>query len=82
MLFISPTRPTAEYRSLLVHELQHLINFNEHVLVRRGEAEVTWLNEGLSHIEDLVAGQFESGNGSNIADFLRDPEAVSLDQGP
>ena len=80
MLFISPTRPLAEYRSLLVHELQHLINFNEHVLVRRGEAEVTWLNEGLSHLaEDLVASHSESGNGSNIADFLRDPEAVSLE---
>ena len=55
---------------------------NEHVLVRRGEAEVTWLNEGLSHLaEDLVAGHSESGNGSNIADFLRDPEAVSLEPG-
>ncbi len=39
-----------------VHELQHLINFNEKVLLRRGREEAVWLNEGLSHLaEELVS---------------------------
>ena len=80
LLFISPTQPRASYRPLLAHEFQHLINFNEHVLERRGEAEVSWLNEGLSHLaEDYVAGFAASGQADNIAAFLRDPEAVSLE---
>lgn len=80
MLFISPTQPRNSYRPLLVHEFQHLINFNEHVLERRGQPEATWLDEGLSHLaEDLVAGYAESGQGGNIAVFLREPEAVSLE---
>jgi len=39
-----------------VHELQHLINFNEKVLLRRGREEAVWLNEGLSHLaEEMVS---------------------------
>ncbi|HEX9895910.1 MAG TPA: hypothetical protein VGA78_18405, partial [Gemmatimonadales bacterium] len=33
----------------LIHEFQHMISFNQHVLVRGGNVEETWLNEGLSH---------------------------------
>ena len=79
LMFISPTQSLDFYRSLLVHEFQHLINFNEHVLERRGEGEASWLNEGLSHLaEDLVSGYSESGNDDNIAAYLRDPEATGL----
>ena len=43
-----------------LHEMQHLISFNEHVLARGGLAEDTWLNEGLSHIaEELGSRLFE-----------------------
>ena len=43
------------------HELQHLISFNQHVLARGGDAEQTWLNEGLSHIaEELASRLFEA----------------------
>jgi hypothetical protein len=35
-----------------VHEFQHMISYNHHVLVRQGEQEVTWLNEGLSLIAE------------------------------
>ena len=43
-----------------LHELQHLISFNEHVLARGGENEEPWLNEGLSHIaEELGSRLFE-----------------------
>ena len=79
MMFITPTQYIESYRSLLVHEFQHLINFNQHVLVRRGMSEASWLNEGLSHLaEDLVADHEESGNGRNIRAFLSAPEAIGL----
>ena len=80
MMFISPTVRLESYRSLLVHEFQHLINFNQHVLVRRGEGEVSWLNEGLSHLsEDLVAGYAISGQNEIVGAFLEDPSAVGLE---
>jgi hypothetical protein len=41
-----------------VHEFQHMISFNQHVLVRGGPDEDTWLNEGLSHISEEVAARF------------------------
>jgi hypothetical protein len=41
-----------------IHEFQHMISFNQHVLMRDGPAEDTWLNEGLSHFaEELGARQ-------------------------
>jgi hypothetical protein len=44
--------------STFVHEFQHMISFNQHVLVRGGPDEDTWLNEGLSHIAEEVAAIF------------------------
>ena len=59
------------YRGFLAHEFQHLINFNQHVLVRAGAGEVSWLNEGLSHVaEDLVAS---SATAFLARAFLEDP---------
>ncbi len=44
-----------------VHELQHMISFNQHVLARGGDVEDTWLNEGLSHIaEELGSMMYEA----------------------
>ena len=40
-----------------IHELQHMISFNQKVLVRRGREETTWLNEGLSHAAEELAGR-------------------------
>jgi hypothetical protein len=40
-----------------IHELQHMISFNQHVLVRGGSAEDTWLNEGLSHFAEELGGR-------------------------
>jgi hypothetical protein len=80
LMFLSPTQPAQSYRPLLVHEFQHLVNFNQHVLVRGGEGERNWLNEGLSHLaEDLVAGYEDSGQNEIIAAFLADPSAVGLE---
>ena len=62
-MYISPDRKLNSYRSLLAHEFQHLISFNQHVLLRPGgDSEVSWLNEGMSHVtEDLVGDHREGG---------------------
>ena len=42
-----------------VHELQHMISFHQHVLLRSGNMEATWLNEAMSHLaEELGARHF------------------------
>ena len=42
-----------------IHEFQHMISYNQHTIVRPGgQDEVTWLNEGLSHIAEEVAARF------------------------
>jgi len=41
----------------LIHEFQHMINFNQHVLVRGGDPEQTWLNEALSHFAEELGGR-------------------------
>jgi hypothetical protein len=44
-----------------LHEFQHMISFNQHVLVRGGPVEAIWLNEGMSHIaEELGARHFDA----------------------
>ncbi|MBT3602887.1 MAG: choice-of-anchor D domain-containing protein, partial [Candidatus Latescibacteria bacterium] len=79
MMFISPTRESASYKSLLAHEFQHLVNFNQHVLVANGDAEETWLNEGLSHVaEDLVDGHIDGGNTDLVSDFMSAPNRYAL----
>jgi len=44
-----------------IHELQHMISYNQHVLTRRGREENVWLNEGMSLIaEELGAKHYEA----------------------
>lgn len=40
-----------------IHEFQHMISFNQHVLMRGGISEDTWLNEGLSHFAEELGGR-------------------------
>jgi hypothetical protein len=40
-----------------VHEFQHMISFSQHVLARGGASETVWLNEGLSHMAEELAGK-------------------------
>ncbi len=40
-----------------IHEFQHMISYNQHVLVRGGSAEVLWLNEGFSHYAEELGGR-------------------------
>jgi hypothetical protein len=39
-----------------VHEFQHLISYNQHVVVRGGNSELLWLNEALSHYAEELGG--------------------------
>jgi len=41
-----------------IHEFQHMISYNQHVLVRQGAPEATWLNEGLSHIAEELGSKY------------------------
>ncbi len=36
----------------LIHELQHMISFNQHVLLRGSFDQDVWMNEGLSHFAE------------------------------
>ena len=40
-----------------VHEFQHMISFAQHVVARGSSFETLWLNEGLSHIAEELAGK-------------------------
>src|SRR6266545_3670833 len=40
-----------------VHEFQHMISYNQHVLLRGGAAEVLWLNEAMSHYAEERGGR-------------------------
>jgi len=44
-----------------IHEFQHMISFNQHVLMRGGTGEVLWLNEGLSHYAEELGGRSYTG---------------------
>ena len=71
------------------HELQHAINFNYHVFLQKKEeltsvkdylkkVEQPWLNEGLSHLAEDLAGQNQE-NYSRYALYLRDPSKFNID---
>ena len=53
--------PPAEFsraiRTAFVHELQHVINYQQHVFRRAGREEEVWLNEGLSHMAEELASK-------------------------
>jgi Kef-type K+ transport system membrane component KefB len=73
-----------------IHEFQHMISYNEHVLVRNGSAEIVWLNEGLSHFAEELGGRsflpadnaafsrFVIGDLFNGYQFMNTPGAASL----
>ena len=92
---VSRANALGDLPGVFVHEFQHMINFNERVLVRAGTStEDTWLNEGLSHFAEELAGrsvpdelcpvfdncetQFIGGNVANAFEYLADPEAHFL----
>ncbi|HLQ23056.1 MAG TPA: hypothetical protein VK132_07610 [Gemmatimonadales bacterium] len=40
-----------------IHEFQHMISYNRHVLLAGGTSEDTWLNEGTSHYAEELGGR-------------------------
>ena len=44
--------------STFIHEFQHMISWNQHVIVRGGLSEETWLNEGMSHIAEEMGSRY------------------------
>ena len=48
---VSNLKPT------LIHEFQHMISYNQHVLLRGGTSEEVWLNEALSHFAEELGGR-------------------------
>lgn len=63
--------------AVVPHELQHAINYNQHVLVNGGSSEESWLNEALSHFAEDRTG-FGMENPSRVEMYLMSPELTSL----
>jgi hypothetical protein len=74
-----------------IHELQHMINFAQHVIIRGSSSEETWLNEAMSHISEELGGlhfealgnqsrftAFSLGNLFNAYQYLEDPQQQFL----
>ncbi|MFN2570522.1 MAG: hypothetical protein ABR537_02750 [Gemmatimonadales bacterium] len=52
------------------HEFQHMINFVQHVLIRGGEGEEGWLDEGLSKYAEEIAGRsFLPGDPASFSQY-------------
>lgn len=63
--------------SVVPHELQHAISYNQHVFENGGNSEESWVNEGMSHlIEDLVG--YGDGNLARYGMFLANPAITPL----
>ncbi len=74
----------------LVHEFQHMISYNQHVLIRHGKSEMLWLNEGLSHYAEELGGRtylpgdsttycnYVSGDMQNAYQYLQEPGTYPL----
>jgi hypothetical protein len=45
-----------------IHEFQHMISFNQHVLLHGGTGESLWLNEGFSHYAEELGGRSYTGS--------------------
>jgi hypothetical protein len=44
--------------STFIHEFQHMISFGQHAIIRNGNEEDPWLNEGLSHIAEELGSRY------------------------
>lgn len=78
LLFINPFNDPGVTDVVLAHEFQHLFSFHQHVLIRNGQSEEDWLNEGLSHLCEDMVGRHETHNRQNIERFLANPRHAPL----
>ncbi len=91
---ISRKGATDAVKRTLIHEYQHMISWNQHVILRNGPSERTWLNEGLSHAAEELAGRlipdaecvgfpscrslYTSGDLFNAFDYLSNTEVTFM----
>ncbi len=92
---VSCVYPTARVKQLIpvtfIHEFQHMISYNQHVLSRGGAAEELWLNEGMSHLAeelgglhydsagvDTTASVFFQGDLYNAGQWMLDPQGNAM----
>lgn len=70
----SRTQVLSSVPSILTHEFQHMVHFNERVLVRGAEGtDAIWLSEALaSTAEELVGGVFADRGDAERAEMYRD----------
>ncbi|HWB43447.1 MAG TPA: hypothetical protein VG500_19455 [Gemmatimonadales bacterium] len=66
----------ARLPAVFVHEFQHMINYGQKVVQREGDAEDTWLEEGLSGFAEELGGRLVPGdqclNDDCLTQFHRD----------
>jgi hypothetical protein len=79
---VDKSEATSRLPATFIHEFQHMISFNQHVLVRGGSSEDTWLNEGLSHFAEELGGRLVPDQecpvtGSCAAEFLGSGDVVN-----
>ncbi len=63
--------------SIFAHEFVHMISANQHILIRSGQPEEIWLDEGLAHFAETLTG-FPLQNRFRSALFLDEPQTTSL----
>ena len=72
---LSCAHSVARLKSLVpvtfIHEFQHMISYNQHVLVRGGSPQVTWLDEGMSHFAEELGGRsFLPADNATFSNFV------------
>jgi hypothetical protein len=91
---VNRSRALAALPPVMIHEMQHMISFNQHVLEGRGSDQQLWLNEGLSHFAEELGyrgipdaecagvpscfAMFMDGDLRDAYDYLNDPESTYL----
>jgi hypothetical protein len=62
--------------AVFIHEFQHMINYGQKVILRDGDAEDTWLDEGLSGFAEELGGRLVPAdrclNNDCLTQFQRD----------
>ncbi len=54
-----------------IHEFQHMISYNQHVLVKSSSAQDTWLDEGMSHFAEELGGRsFLPADQASFSNFV------------
>jgi hypothetical protein len=60
-MYIGLAAEDSFFESLLAHEFQHLISYNQHVLVHDGMSEISSINKAMSHVAEDLVGQHVQG---------------------